>query len=300
MTEKAVYQWRHEDERGIEFAFKVAVSAVTTFGFKDTTGDEGGAREQRANLRALLWMTTYVCDEFSAKPSGIGAEVDGVSAYMVHGPPYESSGERGRAVRLLLTTLVQLYMPIAKTTALPDTGSGAPVLTYPRAQTVRGEPGFTALLGTPPEVGALPAAAVTILGVVGILAATGAIVYLIEKGDEVLDRELARREQSNRVAQYHAALLALLAAHRKTEVEANEGKPMPLTPAEKAAMDALEKAQTEQLQAFKKDPGLKSIFPSGDKLVEGATKAATSFSTTVAVVAAVVGVFFLMQMQKGG
>lgn len=297
----ALYQWRHEDERGIEFAFKVAVSAVTTFGFKSTTdGDAGMAAEQRANLRALLWMTCYVCDEFSVKPSGVGEEIGGSGYYVVHGPPYElAGGDRARAVRLLSTTWVHLYLAIAKNPGMPDTGSGAPVLTYPRAQTRRGEPGYTALLGTPPELGALPAAAVTVLGVVGILAATAAIVYLVEKGDEVLDRELARREQTNRVAQYHAALLALLAAHRQAELAAG-GAPQPLTPAEKAAMDALEKAQSEQLQAFKRDPGLKSLFPSGDKIVEGATKAATSFSTTLAIAAAVVGLFLLMQQQKGG
>lgn len=249
------------------------------------------ADPQLADWRALLWFTVWLACEFSTSTTKLSPSGD----LVVMGPPYaQPDADRLRCIAALLRTVTHLYYPVAKSAKAPT--AGGPGMLYTQVATEGDAPGYTTLGESAKDVGALPA----VVWIVGTLAVTAVIVYLGEKSAEVVDRELARREQSKRMVAFHGSLASLLAAHRQVEVEANGGKPLPLTDAERAALAALEKAQAEQLAALKADPGLSSIIPNmkneGGTIVKTAGRLA---STGLIVVGFIIVAALLSGAKKG-
>lgn len=281
--------WNHEDSRGMELAAKMALTRASVGTW--STGAPATI-EERGDWRAIVWFTVYLAASWSTTPTQ--PKVNSAGAFVVPGPPYATAdAERKRAVAALLATLTHVYYPIAKSAKAPN-DTGGPGMLYTRIRTVAGDPGYENLTAESyGDAAALPPA--VWLG--GVALICGVIIYLVEKGDEVIDRELARREETKRMLAYHAALANMMATHREAEVTA--GKQLPLTSAEKAVLDSLEKAQSEQLAAMKADPGMSGVFPN----IKGATgdivKGTTSVTKTALVIAGLVAVvFFAMQAQR--
>lgn len=97
---------------------------------------------------------------------------------------------------------------------------------------------------------AVLAAAAIAVAAVGISAA---YAYVAHQAAQVIDRQLARRENTARLVETDARLVELAHNHAKRETDA--GKPLPLDEATKEAMRILEARQKELLKA---EPELKS------------------------------------------
>lgn len=94
---------------------------------------------------------------------------------------------------------------------------------------------------TPTDTGAVPAFALVVLGVAISIAGAAAVGYLGQKALEVVNQELARKDQLQQLAKVHAQVSALVRAHVNREDQL--GKSLPLDPATKSALDTLGKAQ---------------------------------------------------------
>jgi hypothetical protein len=117
--------------------------------------------------------------------------------------------------------------------------------------------------------------------VVGAVAAVVVGIYVAQKAAEVIDRQLTRREDTQRLIASQASALRVLATHAKLEETA--GHELPLTEAEQLALGNLQVIQNAIIA--NKQPPLPSPVPSGSDVGQGVGQG-MGFGMVLAAVAA--------------
>jgi hypothetical protein len=253
------YTWQHSDTRGFVVAFPAAISRSIAMQWTPSVpGDAVQGLAITADYRDLLALTLFLCESFSNAGQTPEQKSTGALILKPRGTA-DFSKDRLPFATALLATIRNLYIPTAKTVLPPGGGGGAPQMLYTAIQTKDGD-----------TWNAIPVSDVAWLAAVlefaGMVVQAAVVVYCVEKGADIIDRELGRREESARMVSYHAALASLMANHRAAEIAAfgleNAGKPgyqLPMTEVEKSALQALQAAQVAQINAVKKE--MPSVFP---------------------------------------
>jgi hypothetical protein len=102
--------------------------------------------------------------------------------------------------------------------------------------------------------------------VVVIVAGAAAIAYIAHQGSQVVDRSLARSEESRRLAERDAEAMRAIREH--TEKEAAAGKQLPLSEPERLRLEAL--LEQQKTIVGKREGNLSSGFPDAPSLFSGA------------------------------
>jgi hypothetical protein len=248
-----IYDDRNGVQRTIEMGYQRGLSGDWTSGSMiDRVRAFNGLLLERARLMAGFW------GEVSIKP-------DNTEVYIKPSQMREVPNERKAAA-------ITLYRTVAILEAI-DRNEG------PNIETISGGKGETA------EVGAWPIiAAAVIVSVAGVVA----IAYCAEKGAELVDRQLARKSDLNKLIQRDTAVLNLAKQHQ--EAEAKAGKPLPMDPVTKTALESLLKQQEEIIKKI--ETPLQNRLPSISELPK------VGSSIGIGALAGVLGVMVLLVWLK--
>jgi hypothetical protein len=184
-------------------------------------------------LRTILAMTAYA----AALSSPAGVSIEGGTARIPGDPSVFFDPDHQRLAQALLRT--------------PEVLSGGKVLGASFRTMDDGAPE-----PIPADAGLAQAVQIAI-----VLAAAGALTWCAHEAAGLVDGQLAREQDTQRLLSTQAVAVAMAEAHGEAEKAA--GKPLPLTEAEKRVLDQLGGVQTE---IAKKQPGTAFNLNLGDFL----------------------------------
>jgi hypothetical protein len=239
-------QWKHQDTApgdSIRWALEMATSK---------TWAKASAEDGPRFLRALMLATLDGAETLSRREPYFveGTRLLGsVNSSSLFNSPDRVwvAGALQRTPQLLLPRGLKLCSSFESIDGGQGTTSGAPVSQ---------------------DTGALPAIAIVVIAA----AATAAIVYIAQQAATVIDRALARQEDSQRMVQAHAEVLKVNDAHLAAEKAA--GKTLPLSEAERAAVQAL--VGVQQQIAGRQERPMPEPFPGANEFLRDLGKTATS------------------------
>jgi hypothetical protein len=219
--------WMHTDSRGFPSAVAQAVDRAKGGGAGSWKADfwPGSAGTRLQDLRALIAASLYLAQKFSEREPTLANDVVQLSDPALG--PFANDERRLVALTLLATPHALLRgnsnVPAPRSLATVDDGANK----------------------APPEAALVWLKALAI--VAGVTAATVCIWHCIDKGAQVVDRELARTDDTMRLAAAHAAAVQMAANH--TNAEEKAGKTLPLNEAERAVLDQLGSLQQQVIAA---------------------------------------------------
>jgi hypothetical protein len=257
----AAASWRHTDPRGP--LVRAVTEALGRAARLEWNADASAlsSSTRAADLRALVLATAFVSMRLSTVREVMSAG-DATMTIPVVGT-YSTDERRNAAGALWATWSLLSDNPQPAAARIATNGDGA-------ATNEAGNP----LL-----------AAVAI--VVGAVVAVAVGVYVVQKAAEVVDRQLARREETQRLIASQGSALKLLAMHAKLEEAA--GRELPLTDAERQELANLQAIQNAI--AGKSETGLPSPIPKGSDIGQG-----LGFGAVLAAIAA----WFLLAEKEPG
>jgi hypothetical protein len=199
---------------------KVGALAETILqGYKRAeSGDwQSGTDAERTRAWYGLWIETAYCMAELA-----GRVEKGQTIKIDPGVSPEASPDRRRAAVILYQSAFLLMVEHERSGALETTIADD---------------------SKPTDTGVAPlvAAALLAAGVVVAVAQAAAVAYVATKGLELVNQELARRDDLRMLVKTHGAVLQIVREHVTRESEL--GKQIPLDPAERAAIDGLSATQ---------------------------------------------------------
>lgn len=222
------FGWTHIEPRTLDLAVKGGLARAIGGAW---TVDEASAADFRALIIYSLWAVNQLRWQSSTKTeavpiSGDDGETMGASLTFYDMP---ANGWRGAWHEQAATAILGTWFLLSRS----EFPSSADFTTVGGGDATPQEGG---------DVGALPAAAIVIIKVTGIIAATIAASYCAEKAMPILDRELTRRAEARKLLETQAQLVTLADQHRQRETM-NGGAPLPPNQFEQAALEALKGAQ---------------------------------------------------------
>jgi hypothetical protein len=266
------FTWIHSDSRGLPAAVQVAIARARARDVSAWAPSSESIPGQRvAAVRALAVASLYLANEFSTAPPpstvSVSPEIPSALQITLPGETQFASKERKRIIESLLGPWFVLANMLASDLG-DDVGKAVSVVTKDGEAPVD-------LAPTAQGWGTLA------LGGVAIIAAAAVYCYIATKAAEVVDNELSRRESTRRMMATQADVLAIFEAHR--EKEKQKGAEIPLSSAEKAALDSVVAATNAA--AADHTPPISSPFPAGADL--GTAIKAAAFTTPVVIVIAI-------------
>lgn len=244
------YIWTHSDRRRlIPAIFAGYMRAVKHEWAGDASRVSEGTRI--ADLRALMAGSAFLIAAYSKKESDIAArELREGGEPPTIGWPTEISlpsttpedyanQDRLNAARALSNTWGLLAVSAA--------GQPAPGSLLTNYKTVDDSRPLQASTGILPV---LVVAGVVVVAAIGIAAQTATIIYASQIAGEVIDRELARKEETRRMMAAHAEALKVLAEH--SDREKAQGKTIPFSEGELAVLKTLGLVQVEIAKKIEK------------------------------------------------
>lgn len=225
--------WMHSASSSDELGTDVARAMARA---KSRDWASGSPVAQTNDLRAYLAYSAAIGSQFSGNDELTTAAEVAKGIFRVDPRP-AASGEpiRTELARLLIRTPALLWAMVSR--------DGVP------------EPGAFAVLRTqhdPEEVGILPLVGIVAVAVASV-GVSAAISYVAFQAAQVVDRYLARDEQTERLVEVDARLLELASNHAQREQEAKRS--LPLDAATRQAMAQLAAVQNAIVQ---REPELKS------------------------------------------
>jgi len=212
--------WAHRDGLSLsEFLAASVARGVRGGPWANTPGE-------RSALRGLCLQRAILCAQLVGSITVNEASETNPFTEVFVQPGSSGDGERGQAARTLLATASILS---------EGQGDASPIETISR--------------GTD-DVGAFPVAVGVGIVVVG-LANVAVIGYLVHRTSEVIDRQLSRRAEIQKLAQKDAVAMDVLKRH--TDRESAAGKTLPLDDASKQVLGILRDVQ-QTLAAKKEAP----------------------------------------------
>lgn len=251
-------RWTHADTRGLGKAVQVAILRA----LDPKNGWAKGPIEDRiADFRALLFVSMWMFDELSMEPATIDETIPGpeskLSPVVVtpRDTPQFSSAERARIARIgTQTTWFLLYQ---RWDIVSSTGASPKV--FASIATMNGQP-------AEPIVMKGEAGAAWLLPALGMVLGAVTVCFIVQRGSEIIDRQLARMADAQGMMSTQAKVLDVLAAHKAAERTA--GKEIPLTDAELKVIAALETIQAKFGERNKPGGAFPTFVPSGSETME--------------------------------
>lgn len=263
------YTWEHQDPKGIlqqsELAMVRAHAAEVgpawpTKGSPDMPQAVAELRAWEIRLLAAVWALSKVAAPPKGQDVVIFPEFNAQT-------PWKSNQHKATAV-LLLNTLV----------LLSDTKGGTQIsLNDPVHMVKTNGAGIDMVIE---EAGNPYLTALAI--VVGASAWVIGTTVIAQKTGEVVDRQLAREEDSKRLVASASSIIKVVEAHALEEFK--RGKALPMNDVERAAIDSLSKAQ--QTIAEKQEQPLPSPLPSSSDIGTSFKIGATGLAVAAVVAAA--------------
>lgn len=237
--------WAHADRRGLSTAFTAGMArALPTTPTADPLGFTTGAQSTRVrDLRALLMFSAAAVyasadaervvpvSKFPALPptwKDLASPVGEAAAAVMTAPIDLSKVDPSQVAALKAINLA--WFALATRNA-KQTGRAID-LPYVYGFATENEGAPNALGGPLTEAGALP-----LLAIVGIVSGAAALAYLGCYALDVVERNLAREQDSRRLIALTSSATQLAAAHADKDRAANTHTP--LSPAEQQVIDAL-------------------------------------------------------------
>lgn len=250
MQGERIYTWEHSDPAGILAQSDVALArnaAPVGQGWPIVKGGDPKAWGPAvAQLRAWELRLLAACWSLSKEPAPEG--ISQVIFPNFSDVTYKSKYHKAIAAHLLTVPLLLAELKY-DASGFPVVGPNDPVEMF-RSQGSASESVILEDAGNP----YLAALAI----VVGSAAWTVGVTVVAQKASEVIDRQLAREEDTIRLTKTTGAVVKVVELHAEAELKA--GKPLPFNDVERSAIGALRGAA--EIVAKKQDAPLPSPLPS--------------------------------------
>jgi hypothetical protein len=263
------YTWEHQDSKGILQQSELAIVRAHAAEVGPTWPEKGSPDMPQAVAELRAWEVRLLAAVWALSLEPSPPKGSSVVLFPEFGAATRWKSNQHKATAVLLLNTIVL---------LSDTKGGTVVgLNDPTHQLKTNGAGTDLLIE---EAGNPYLAAFAV--VVGAAAWVVCTTVVAQKASEVIDRQLARREDSQRLMASASSIIKIVEAH--TAAEFKKGAALAMSEVERAAIDSL--AEIQKTIAQKQDQPLPSPLPSSSDIGKSFKIGATGLAVA-AVVAAV-------------